>query len=109
MARCYKNSVDYNQDPPLDEEGIKYAKNLTYTLFDHLEKSGNLQEKQQQEATPKDNNSLAIWTSVKRRTIETTQFFAAKNIPIRHRVQLSQKNPGITGTLTDDEIREKFL
>lgn len=112
LARCYKNSVDYNQDPPLDEEGIKYAKNLTYTLFDHLEKSGNLQEKQQQqqqqEATPKDNNSLAIWTSVKRRTIETTQFFAAKNIPIRHRVQLSQKNPGITGTLTDDEIREKF-
>ena len=26
LARCYKNSVDYNQDPPLDEEGIKYAK-----------------------------------------------------------------------------------
>ncbi|KAF6070347.1 6-phosphofructo-2-kinase family protein [Candida albicans] len=80
LARCYKNSKN----------------------------PGTFKKKQQQEATPKDNNSLAIWTSVKRRTIETTQFFAAKNIPIRHRVQLSQKNPGITGTLTDDEIREKF-
>lgn len=26
FARCYKNSLDYSYDPPLDEAGIQYSK-----------------------------------------------------------------------------------
>ncbi|KAL6453865.1 hypothetical protein SBY92_005440 [Candida maltosa Xu316] len=92
LARCYKNSLDYNSDPPLDDEGLKYAKNLTDTLLEHK----------------KDDTPLAIWTTVKQRTVQTTQFFAERNVEISNRIQLSQKNPGLTQGLTDEEIKEKF-
>lgn len=55
-----------------------------------------------------DDNSFVVWTSVKTRTIESTQFFAEKDINIRHRIQLSQKNPGIVGNMNTEEIAEKF-
>ncbi|CAI5758952.1 unnamed protein product [Candida verbasci] len=124
LARCYKNSLDVNYDPSLDEEGINYAKNLTYTLINQLKKEGKDYIKEIPEVKPPlkrelsvderqpavgqdgiDENSLVIWTSVKKRTIETTQFFATKNINIRNRIQLTQKNPGIVGCMNDEEIK----
>ncbi|KAG7660455.1 uncharacterized protein J8A68_006036 [[Candida] subhashii] len=126
FARCYKNSLDYSYDPPLDEDGIKYARNLTRTLIDHLKSQGknyieeNLKstelkrELSVDERQPAagvdgvDDDSLVVWTSVKKRTIQTTKYFREKNIKIRHRIQLSQKNPGIVGNLSDEEIKQKF-
>lgn len=153
FARCYKNDLEYGQDPPLDASGIKYAKNLTKTLMKYLDsqgknyfestdpKSTNLETKPMSIGTfqtnkvdnPKNrprpksrrqlsidekhptagvdgvyDDSIVVWTSVKKRTIETTQFFAQQNINIRHRIQLSQKNPGIVGQMSDEEIKEKF-
>lgn len=136
FARCYKNSLDVADDPPLDANGLKYAENVTKTLIEHLQKSGRdyafkLNENDEtetsnehsKEATPKistndrqpaagvdgtSNDSMVVWTSVKKRTIETTQFFKRRNINIRHRIQLSQRNPGIVGGLTDEEIQKQY-
>lgn len=129
FARCYKNSLDYTYDPPLDEPGLDYAKNLTSSLISHLKALGKdyikdiqlekrpdppKRELSVDERQPAagvdgiDDDSLVIWTSVKQRTIETTQFFASRNIKIRHRIQLSQKNPGVVGTMTDDEILKTY-
>jgi 6-phosphofructo-2-kinase/fructose-2,6-biphosphatase 4 len=129
FARCYKNSLDYSYDPPLDETGLEYAKNLTNTLISHLKSQGkNYIKDIQLEKRPDppkrelsiderqpaagvdgiDDDSLVIWTSVKQRTIETTQFFAIRNIKIRHRIQLSQKNPGVVGTMSDEEILKTY-
>ena len=129
FARCYKNSLDYSYDPPLDETGLEYAKNLTNTLISHLKSQGkNYIKDIQLEKRPDppkrelsiderqpaagvdgiDDDSLVIWTSVKQRTIETTQFFASRSIKIRHRIQLSQKNPGVVGTMSDEEILKKY-
>ncbi|KAK6202665.1 6-phosphofructo-2-kinase [Scheffersomyces amazonensis] len=132
FARCYKNSVEYSEDPPLDAEGLQYSKNLASTLFKHLTSQGKTYIKELNELNEKhrplepqrtlsvderhpaagvdgvDENSLVVWTSVKQRTIQTTKFFAERNVKIRHRIQLSQKNPGVVSGLTDDEIEEKY-
>ncbi|WLF77888.1 hypothetical protein PVL30_001611 [Lodderomyces elongisporus] len=137
LARCYKNSLDYNQDPPLDEDGINYARNLTNTLIEHLRKDGknyieavenkdsnDLSERkhppelkreisveERQPALGVDGvseDSLVIWTSVKKRTMDMTRYIKQKNINIRHRIQLSQKNPGIVGSLSEEEIEKQY-
>lgn len=133
FARCYKNNLEYGQDPPLDEDGINYAKNLTNSLMNYLNSQGKdyfdpekvkarslsvrPQNKRQLTIDDKhptagvdgvDEDSFVVWTSVKKRTVETTQFLANQNINIRHRIQLLQKNPGIVGQMTDDEIKEKY-
>lgn len=135
FARCYNNSVDFSDDPPLDEEGKRYARNLSMTLMDYLKSQGknyfdnspeqslhsnnssSLSLKKQYSVDEKhlpagadgvDENSFVVWTSVKLRTVETTRFFKDKNIKIRSRIQLSQKNPGIVGSMTEEEIAEKF-
>lgn len=148
FARCYNNSINYSADPPLDDTGKTYAKNLTYTLLNYLKQQGkgyvtpglttpvnstpfassdNLNTLKRTDslnilkrtysvdekhlpagADGVDENSLVVWTSVKKRTIETTKYFRLNAIKIRNRIQLSQKNPGIVGTMTQEEIAEKY-
>lgn len=146
FARCYNNAVDYSRDPPLDEDGDKYAKNLYHTLIEYLKSQGkdylndeatasddgnseggsvNLHSNHSSQTNLKrqisvdekhlpagvdgvDENSMVVWTSVKRRTVEATEMFKKNNINVRHRIQLSQKNPGVTGQMTEEEIKQKF-
>lgn len=136
FARCYRNDLEYGKDPPLDEDGRKYAKNLTNTLINHLRKQGKtsfepvllsgastpgggsrplarrellIDEKHPTAGVDgMDEDSFVVWTSVKKRTVETTKYFAQQNIKIRHRIQLLQKNPGVVGTMTDEEIKAAY-
>lgn len=142
FARCYKNDLEFGQDPSLDSDGIKYAKNLTKTLITYLQNQGkdyfapveslestNTSSSSLSTLTTRPKNrrqlsieekhptagvdgvyddSFVVWTSVKKRTIETTKYFADQNIKIRHRIQLSQKNPGVVGQMTNEEIKQKF-
>lgn len=128
FARCYKNELDYSKDPPLDAAGLRYARNLTQTLVKHLADrgrrfpitSGKLEPTPLKKALSTDDrhpptgadgvddDSFIVWTSAKRRTIETTKFFRDLGVPIRHRIQLSQKNPGVVGTMSDEEIQKAF-
>lgn len=130
FARCYNNSLEYTNDPPLDEAGKKYAENLSRTIMDYIREQGKTYFDENEETSESENqmkesssslervpaagadgvdeNSFVIWTSVKRRTIETTKHFARKGIKIRHRIQLSQKNPGKVGNMTQEEIAKKF-
>lgn len=130
FARCYKNELDYSKDPPLDEAGLQYAKDLTHTLVKHLAAKGKTlpgSTNSNTKEAPKlkhslstdekhpptgadgvDEDSFVVWTSVKRRTVETTQFFKKMGVKIRHRIQLSQKNPGIVGNMTEKEIAQNF-
>lgn len=129
FARCYKNELDYSKDPPLDEAGHKYAKNLTLTLTKYLASKGRdiitpkssstdvagmkktLSTDEKHPPTGADgidDDSFVVWTSAKRRTMEATKYFRDMNINVRHRIQLSQKNPGVVGGMSDEEIKEKF-
>lgn len=129
FARCYKNEWDYSKDPPLDEGGINYAKNLTKTMIKHLKSKGRVFEDDGESgflatklkttlsidekhpptgADGVEDDSFVVWTSVKKRTKQTTQFFKERGVNIRHRIQLSQKNPGVVGAMTEEEIRDNF-
>lgn len=129
FARCYKNTLDYSKDPPLDEEGIQYAKRLTKTLTKHLAAKGrNISPTGTFDTPPPqpqktlstadkhppngadgvNEDSFVVWTSAKKRTIETTQFFRDMGVNVRHRIQLSQKNPGIVGGMTEEQIKQNY-
>ncbi|GEQ68501.1 hypothetical protein JCM33374_g2169 [Metschnikowia sp. JCM 33374] len=137
FAQCYKKDWDYSKDPPLDEAGTQYSKDLTGTVLKLLEAKGRkfrpkktpvsatsanadsapgtikrtLSTDQKHPPTGADGvdeDSFVVWTSVKRRTIETTKYFRDAGVNIRHRIQLSQKNPGVVAGMSDDEIKEKY-
>lgn len=128
FARCYKNDLDYSKDPPLDDAGAKYARNITKTLMKYLAGKGRVfpssAENMQLAKLKKslstdekhpptgadgvDDDSFVVWTSVKRRTIETTQEFRNLGVKIRHRIQLLQKNPGVVGNMTEEEIAQAY-
>lgn len=128
FARCYKNELDYSKDPPLDSGGVAYAKNLTKTIMKHVAARGRpfpnspeglvsppfkktLSTDERHPPTGADgvsDDSFVVWTSVKRRTIETTKYFRELGINVRHRIQLLQKNPGAVGTMTEEEISQKY-
>jgi len=51
---------------------------------------------------------LTIWTSTRRRTVETARFLEDKGFKVRQRPQLSQLNPGAVENMTDAEIKELY-
>ena len=51
---------------------------------------------------------LTIWTSTRRRTIETGQFLEAKGFKLRQRYQMSQLNPGVCEKMSERRIREEY-
>lgn len=141
FARCHNNSINYSDDPPLDDEGRRYAKNLSHSLVNYLQKQKkeyakdinlNIEDDQTPSGTSTptsarlkrlfsvdekhlpagadgvDENSMVVWTSVRKRTIETTKYLKSANVNVRHRIQLSQKNPGIVGGMTEEEIKAQF-
>lgn len=128
FARCYKNDLDYSKDPPLDDAGSRYARNITKTLMRYLASKGRVFPSAAEELSSSklkkslstdekhpptgadgvDDDSFVVWTSVKRRTIETTKEFRNLGVKIRHRIQLLQKNPGVVGNMSEEEIAAKY-
>ena len=51
---------------------------------------------------------LIVWTSTRRRTIETAQFLRDKGYKIRHRSQMSQLNPGVCEKMSEASIRQEY-
>merc|ERR1711939_1145914 len=51
---------------------------------------------------------LTVWTSTRRRTIETAAFFAARGYRVRQRSQMSQLNPGVCEKKSERRIRQEY-
>ena len=51
---------------------------------------------------------LTVWTSTRRRTIETAVSLGERGYKVRQRSQMSQLNPGVCEKLSEQKIREKF-
>ncbi|ANZ76134.1 BA75_03035T0 [Komagataella pastoris] len=122
MARCSNNKLSFKSDPPLTEAGREYSQKVMNTVLGHISKfkGENFYHNVQRpkiEATKRQpaygvdgqhENSLVVWTSVRRRTVEAAQMFKDLGITTRHRQQLTQLNPGDAEGLTLEELREKF-
>ncbi len=51
---------------------------------------------------------LIVWTSTRRRTVETSQFLAAQGYRVRQRSQMSQLNPGMCEKKSEKRIRMEY-
>ena len=97
----------YKADASLSEEGVQYAKKMGETLRKHREEErARLIER----GVSEDHalKPLTIWTSTRRRTVETASHLAGLGYKVRQRSQMSQLNPGVCEKLSERKIREQY-
>jgi broad specificity phosphatase PhoE len=96
----------YKADASLSEEGDDYARKMTEHLLQHRES-----EKQamiEQGILDAELKPLTVWTSTRRRTVETVKYLHEKGYRIRQRSQLSQLNPGVCENMHETKMREEY-
>ncbi|KAL1972479.1 hypothetical protein VTN31DRAFT_6893 [Thermomyces dupontii] len=99
-------SDSYKADASLSPLGDEYAKKMTDTLLKHRE-----QERQamiEQGDTDAQLKPLTVWTSTRRRTVETAKYLREKGFTVRQRSQLSQLNPGVCEKMSEEKIRQEY-
>lgn len=96
----------FKADASLSPQGVDYAQKMSETLLRHREEErAQLVKKGAPDAPLKD---LIIWTSSRRRTIETSSYLAAKGYKVRKRSQMSQMNPGVCEKKSEKRIKEEY-
>jgi 6-phosphofructo-2-kinase / fructose-2,6-biphosphatase 4 len=96
----------YKADGPLSHEGKAYAKSLGDTLISHRD-----QERQDLIArggSDEPLRPLTIWTSTRRRAIETASYLQNRGFKVRQRAQMSQLNPGVCEKMSERAIRREY-
>lgn len=96
----------YKADASLSEEGRDYAKKMTDTLVRHREDERKGHIERGGSDTPL--KSLMVWTSTRRRTIETSECLIDMEFRVRQRSQLSQMNPGVCEKMSERKIRATY-
>ncbi|GAB7328478.1 hypothetical protein MBLNU13_g00447t1 [Cladosporium sp. NU13] len=97
----------YKADASLSEEGKDYARKMTETLIKHREtERQNLIKNGAPESTA--SKPLSVWTSTRKRTIETSQYLGEAGYTVRQRSQMSQLNPGVCEKMSERKIREQY-
>lgn len=96
----------FKADASLSPQGVDYAKKMTETLLKHREDEAKAIREKGGPADPL--KPLIVWTSTRRRTVETSTFLAAKGYQVRQRSQMSQLNPGVCEKKTERRIRSDY-
>ena len=79
---------------------------MSQTLIKHREEERLALIARGGPATPL--KTLTVWTSTRRRTVETAQFFYENGYRVRQRSQMSQLNPGVCEKMSERRIRAEF-
>ncbi|KAF9892184.1 hypothetical protein FE257_002590 [Aspergillus nanangensis] len=96
----------YKADASLSDKGESYAQKMTECLVKHRES-----EKQamiDRGETDYELKPLTVWTSTRRRTIETAKYLHETGYKVRQRSQLSQLNPGVCEKMSEKRIRQEY-
>nr|POE74297.1 putative 6-phosphofructo-2-kinase/fructose-2,6-bisphosphatase [Quercus suber] len=97
----------YKADASLSTEGEDYARKMSDTLLKHRE--SELQDLMKHVASDiTELRPLTVWTSTRRRTVETSKYLEDQGYRVRHRSQMSQLNPGVCEKMSERKIREMF-
>ncbi|MCJ1405717.1 hypothetical protein MMC11_008947 [Xylographa trunciseda] len=96
----------YKLDASLAEQGIDYARKMGDTLIKHREEERQALIDRGGADTPL--KSLTIWTSPRRRTVETAHYLQEKGYRVRQRSQMSQLNPGVCEKMSERRIRLEY-
>jgi 6-phosphofructo-2-kinase/fructose-2,6-biphosphatase 4 len=103
-AGTTRDEDSYKADANLSEDGRDYAKKMSEVLLKYRE-----EEKQRmvdQGASDASLKPLTIWTSTRRRTVQTADHLASMGYRVRQRSQMSQMNPGVCERMSEAKIRQ---
>jgi 6-phosphofructo-2-kinase / fructose-2,6-biphosphatase 4 len=96
----------YKMDASLSDVGRDYARKMSDTLLAHRESERlSLIAKGGPDVPLR---PLTIWTSTRKRTIETADYLKGLGYPVRQRSQMSQLNPGVCEKLSERAIRRIY-
>jgi len=105
-AGTSKEEDSYKTDASLSAEGEEYAKKMSDALLKHREaERAALAAKGGSDAPLK---PLTIWTSTRRRTVETAEYLGSLGYRVRQRSQMSQLNPGVCEKFSERTIRRLY-
>jgi 6-phosphofructo-2-kinase/fructose-2,6-biphosphatase 4 len=108
FARAGTSSKEdsYKADAPLSEEGEAYAKKMSDALLEHREAERAAAIANGGSDAPL--KPLTVWTSTRKRTVETAEYLKSKGYRVRLRSQMSQLNPGVCEKLSEKAIRRLY-
>ncbi|CAG8975848.1 hypothetical protein HYALB_00010244 [Hymenoscyphus albidus] len=96
----------YKLDAHLSSEGADYAEKMSDALLAHREaERAALIEAGGSDAPLK---PLTVWTSTRKRTVETAAVLEDRGYKVRQRSQMSQLNPGVCEKLSENAIRRVY-
>lgn len=105
-AGTTKEEDSYKADASLSDEGRDYARKMTDILIKHREEEN--QAYINRGGPDNIQKPLTVWTSTRRRTIETSEVFIQKGYRVRQRSQMSQMNPGVCEKMSEKKIRQEY-
>ncbi|KAI9923559.1 hypothetical protein MW887_008568 [Aspergillus wentii] len=100
------DSDSYKSDASLSEQGEDYAKKMTECLLQHRESEKKAMAEQGE--TGYELKPLTVWTSTRRRTVETSHYLFENGYKVRQRSQMSQLNPGVCEKMSENNIRLEY-
>lgn len=105
-AGTTRDEDSYKADASLSAEGLDYAKKMTDALLKHRE----LERQAVIDNGGPDNalKPLTVWTSTRRRTVETANYLETLGYRVRQRSQMSQMNPGVCEKMSERRIRQEY-
>ncbi|RDA83310.1 hypothetical protein CP532_6550 [Ophiocordyceps camponoti-leonardi (nom. inval.)] len=96
----------YKADAPLSEQGRVYAEKMSKTLLKHREQEQA--EQAEKGGATTSLRPLTVWTSTRRRTVQTADYLREQGYKVRQRSQMSQINPGVCEKMTERIIRQIY-
>jgi len=96
----------YKADAGLSEEGRVYAKKMTDVLLKYREDERAASIANGGSDAPL--KPLKVWTSTRKRTVETADYLKELGYTVRQRSQMSQLNPGICENFSERKMREEY-
>lgn len=108
FARAGTSSQEdsFKADASLSLEGIDYAKKMSDALIRHREEERAASIAKGGLTAPL--KPLSVWTSTRKRTVETSEYLASLGYQVRQRSQMSQLNPGVCEKMSERRIRLEY-
>jgi 6-phosphofructo-2-kinase/fructose-2,6-biphosphatase 4 len=105
-AGTTRDEDSYKADASLSEDGVAYSEKMGDALINHRED----ERKQLIERGGPDIplKPLTIWTSTRRRTVETSHYLGSLGYCVKQRPQMSQLNPGVCEKMSEAKIRDQY-
>jgi 6-phosphofructo-2-kinase/fructose-2,6-biphosphatase 4 len=96
----------YKADASLCIEGEGYSQRLCNALLEHRKRER--EEFIRQGGSDEELKPLTVWTSTRRRTVQTAARLQERGFKVKQRPQMSQLNPGDVERMTEEEVENRF-